>query len=256
MSAPPRYRIPPNVFWPLALAWIMLRPRRFHADAAACIATLSPAPRILGREHIPAAGPALVVFNHYTRPGFSIWWLAMAIAAQLPEQAHLIMAGELTTWHPPLGPALTRFALARLACLYGFTVMPPMPPRPQDVAARALAVRRVLRYLEKTSNPLVMLAPEGRDNPADSRELGWPPPGAGRFIGMLAEKGLRIIPAGGWEQGDGQLCVRFGPSFGLADLPRLTASDFDQEISASVMRAIAELLPEPLRGPFQVSKNV
>jgi hypothetical protein len=158
------------------------------------------------------------------------------------------MTGELTRWYPPLGGPFSRYALPRLARVYGFTSMPPMPPRPKDVAARAKAVRKVLTYIEKTENPVLLLAPEGRDN-LSGGALDWPPSSAGRFLSLITAKGLAVLPVGGWEQ-DGALCVRFGPGYTLSIPPGLSADEKDRAASQAVMKAIAALLPQHLRGEF------
>ena len=69
-----------------------------------------------------------------------------------------------------------------------------------------------------------------------------PAPGVGRFIALIAARGLRILPAAGWEQ-DGALYVRFGVPYELhppEDLPR---DQHDQSISRFVMQRITENLP-------------
>lgn len=242
------YRIPLKVLFSLALSWLVLRPRNFRADALTCISALSPAPRVDGREHLPVSGPYVLVFNHYYRPGFAIWWLVMTLAAALPDNPHLIMTSELTRWFPPFGRALSRFALPRLAQVYGFTAMPHMPPHPKDVAARARAVRQILGYVEKAESPILMFAPEGRDN-IPGGALAWPPAGAGRFLALAAGKGLSILPAAGWEQA-GELRIRFGPPYRLEVPEKLSNDEKDRSASEHVMRSIAELLPESLRGDF------
>jgi hypothetical protein len=244
----PGYRVPLKVFFPLALSWLRLSPRNFHADALACVSALSPAPRVDGREHIPSSGGYVLVFNHYYRPGFAIWWLVMALAAALPDNSHLIMTSELTRWFPPFGRALSRFALPRLAQVYGFTSMPHMPPSPREVAVRARAVRQVLEYVQDAENPILMFAPEGRDN-LPSGVLAQPPSGAGRFLALIAGKGLSILPAGGWLQAD-ELRIRFGPAYRLDFSKELSNDEKDRLASERIMRSIAELLPESLRGEF------
>ena len=244
----PRYRFPTEMLLRLALSWLLLRPRRFRADALACISALSPAPRVDGHEYIPVSGGYVLAFNHYYRPAFGTWWLVMALAAALPGDAHLVMTGELTRWFPPFGRAFSRFALPRLARVYGFTSMPHMPPHPQEVVARARSVRQILGYVEKAENPILMFAPEGRDN-IPSGALMWPPSGAGRFLALMAGKGLSILPAAGWEQ-DRELRIRFGPAY-LLEIPKKCSNDEkDRLASQRVMRSIAELLPENLRGDF------
>jgi hypothetical protein len=123
-----------------------------------------------------------------------------------------------------------------------------MPPRPQDVQARAASVRRVLSYIESTPNPLLMLAPEGRDN-LDGGSLAYPPAGVGRFLLLLADHHLEILPAAGWESA-GALQVRFGLGFKLSLPGRLRSRERDHLATDIVMRRIAALLPEHLQGEF------
>ncbi len=250
----PRYQMPRRILFGLLRDWVFLRPRSFHEDARACIQTLGPQLQIEGAEHIPAEGPRVVTFNHYCRPGFGVWWLAMAVSATLPPQQHMTMTGELTRWYPPFGGPLSRFALPRLARVYGFTPMPPMPPRPQDVEARARAVRRVLEYIEKTEKPLVVIAPEGRDN-LNGGVLDWPPQGAGRFLALVAARGLSLVPVGGWDEA-GALRLRFGASYRLQVPKSLSPDEKDRFAAQTVMQAIAALLPERLRGEFGLNRDV
>ncbi len=201
-------------------------------------------------QNIPAYGPYAVTFNHYYRPGFSIWWLCMAIAAALPVEPRVITTSELTfpgSWYAPIGMPVSRFVLKRLARVYGFSAMPPMPPREKDVLERAACVRAVLSYVNENLDAVLVLAPEGGDQPGG--RLNWPPPGLGRFAALLASKGLSILPVAGWEQ-DGSLYVSFGQAYRLelGSLPAVVEKD--RAVSAIVMRAIADLLPEALRGDF------
>jgi 1-acyl-sn-glycerol-3-phosphate acyltransferase len=244
----PTYRYPPGFILNLLRDFLFLRTRCFIDDAKICVAYNSKSISILGIENIPTNEPYLITMNHYCRPGFQVWWLVLAITTCLPRHTHIIITGELTRWLGKFGNSLSRFALPRLARIYGFTTMPPMPPRPKDVQARASSVRQVFKYVGATPNPVLVLAPEGRDN-LDGGKLAWPPPGAGRFMSLLAAKGLTVIPVAGWEQ-DGQLLVRFGPGYHLSDQLDGSAEKSDRESSKSVMEAIARLLPERLRGDF------
>ncbi|HEY3313438.1 MAG TPA: hypothetical protein VGK00_17500 [Anaerolineales bacterium] len=250
-----KYRLPPALFLRLSLSWLVLRRRDFRTDALACLASLPRKPLVNGAGYIPAGGPCLVTFNHYYRPGFNVMWLVMALAAALPadlfERARVIMTGEFTypgKWYAPLGRPLSRFVLERLARVYGFSTMPPMPPREKDVEQRARSVRAVLSWLEEADRPVLLLAPEGGDQ--SGGRLTRPPAGVGRFIDLLAARGLNILPAAGWEQ-DGAIHLRFGPLFRL-DVPQKASRDeFDRAASSVVMGAIAELLPEGLRGDYR-----
>ncbi len=247
----PRYRLPAGVVGPAALAALTGGRRSFRADALACVAGLRPPLRVVGPAHIPEAGPRLIVVNHYAHPGFRAWWIALAVSALVPADIHWIMTEAWTFPNRPgarraLRPA-SRWLLRRLARVYAFTPMPPMPPEPGDVAARAVAVRRVLTLARRTPRPLIGLAPEGRDFPGGV--LGAPPPGVGRFMLQLAGLGLEVTPAAVYEA-EGALCAAFGPRFRLAVDADQAAESRDRAASAQVMRAIAALLPAALRGEF------
>lgn len=194
-------------------------------------------------------GGWLVTVNHYSRPGFRAWWIPISIASLFPREMHWVITSALTfpdfflshTYTP-----LSEWFLPRLARTYGFDSMPPMPPRPQDVAARAHAVREVLRLARSAPTPVIALAPEGGDS-ADNL-LTLPPPGAGRFIAHLAEIGLTLLPIGAFEA-EAAFCIRFGPPYHLsADLPA-DPDARDAHVARLVFRAIADCLPPRLVPP-------
>jgi len=233
---------------PILWDWLLGGHRNFQSDARAFTALLGEGLHITGLENIPVARPIVVTLNHYARPGFGMWWMVFAVAAHVPRNPHLIMTSELTRWFRPWGGPISRFALPRLARVYGFSTMPPMPPRPKDVQARAVAVRGVLRYVRANPQTILILAPEGRDNVEDG-SLAQPPPGAGRFMLLLAGQGLAILPAGGWEA-DGALNIRFGPAYSLHTPPGLGQMENDSKATEAMMGHIAVLLPQALRGEF------
>jgi hypothetical protein len=122
-----------------------------------------------------------------------------------------------------------------------------MPPRPQDVAERAASVRAALNYVEKAPHAVLCIAPEGRDMPEG--RLGWPASGTGRFLSLLAECGLLIVPVGGWEEA-GALTVRFGEGYRL-EIQRGAKADLRDRLAMEiVMRSLAGLLPASLQGEF------
>lgn len=247
----PQYSYPALLVHELASDALFGRHRSFRADAVACIARLVPPLQVHGKENIPVSGPCLLTFNHYSCPGFNAWWIALAVASQLPMDAHFVMTGELTTpgkRYSPGGIPLNRWVLKRVAKAYGFTSMPPMPPREKDVEARARSVREVLSVAERTKNPVICLAPEGADMPGG--RLTYPPSGAGRFMLQLAGKGLKVIPVGVWEQ-DGCLCVSFGAAYELSVPGQMSSDEKDRAAAKTVMENIARLLPSHLRGEFQ-----
>jgi len=246
----PVYSYPPSVVLGLAVNVFFGGRRSFRGDGQACLARLDPPLRVEGAGNFPACGPAVLTFNHYYRPGFSAWWMALALAAAAPAEVHFAMTGELTypgKWYAALGRAGSRLLLRRLGRIYGFTTMPPMPPRPGDVEARARAVRRVLAYARSHPQALIGLAPEGGDQPGGRVSL--PAPGAGRFLLLLAGLGFGMVPVGICEEA-GALRLRCGPAYRLSVPEGLPADERDREAAAAVMRPIAALLPEHLRGDF------
>jgi 1-acyl-sn-glycerol-3-phosphate acyltransferase len=227
---------------PIARDILLQRPRSLHTDALALTAAAKLSLKVQGRTYLPAQGPFLLVTNHYTRPGFGVWWTGLALAATLPMELHWIITAGWTG--SPLEP-LSRWLLRRVAQVYGFTAMPPMPPNPEEEAERAAAVRRVIAYARKGQTAVVAVTPEGRDFPGS--RLGQPPPGAGRFLLYLQQILGTIIPAGVYEE-DEWVCLNFEPPFKL-HLP-LGLSHGEQDLLASrqVMDHIAALLPLQLKG--------
>lgn len=224
--------------------------RSFAADARACIGRLNPPLQLTGAAHIPAHGPALITVNHYCRPGFRAWWIALAIAAAVPVDMHWAITGALTfpgKWYTGLGQAGSRWLLRRLARVYSFTTMPPMPPRPEDVVARAQAVQRVLGYARAHPSAILGLAPEGMDMPGGV--LHWPPDGAGRFMLLLAGLGFPVTPVAAYER-DGAFHLDFGPPYTLRVPAGLSSAEKDRRAAQIVMTAIGRLLPPHLRGDF------
>jgi hypothetical protein len=252
----PRYGVPPRLLTAMLADLLTGRRRSFRRDAQAWTSRLDPPLRLLGREHLPRSGPLVMTVNHYQRAGFRAWWIALAVAATVPWEMHWMVTAELTfpgRWYGPLGRPLSRLVLRRLARMYGFTPMPPMPPRPGEAWARAAAVRAAMEFVRRAESPVIGLAPEGGDQPGGA--LDWPPPGAGRFLLLLAGAGLRVCPAGIYEA-DGALCLRFGPAYALHPPPGLTPNQKDRWAARVVMENLAGLLPEVLHGPFHSPDEV
>jgi hypothetical protein len=247
----PEYSYPPRLIYGMAGSLVFGGQRSFRRDGQLCIERLKPPLRILGQENIPHAGPCLITFNHYYRPGFNAWWMALALAAAVPADIQFVMTGELTwpgKWYAPLGMAGSRWLLGRFSRIYGFTTMPPMPPREKDVVARARSVREFLSYARGHPQAVLGLAPEGGDNPPTGA-LAQPSSGAGRFVLLLAELGFPILPVGAYEEA-GEFCLNFGPGFRLQVPGGGKPDEKDQAAAQIVMAAIAALLPQRLRGDF------
>lgn len=234
----------------LGAAWSLLRGSRrsFRRDALRCICNLSL--KILGVEHIPQSGPGVVLVNHYYRPGFFAGWIALALSAAIPTELIWVMTAAWTeagTLGSRLRAALSVPLFPRVARMYGFIPMPPMPPRPHEVAARAQAVRRILAAASQIPPPLLAFAPEGMDPPGGV--LMRPPSGVGRLLAKLAQQNLRFYPVGVYED-EMFLTARFGASFCLKSPAGLSVDELDRQVADTAMEAIAVLLPPALRGVY------
>jgi hypothetical protein len=242
----PKYQLPSGVVAGLAFTTLCGGARSFRDDAVRCIERLKPPLQVFGREYIPVAGPLVITVNHYSRPGFGAWWIALAVAAAVPQEMHWVITGELLYLGKLLSP-LSRWALARIARSYGFTSMPPMPPRPVEAEARARAVRQVLAIMKEDRKAVLGLAPEGMDH--QGGRLAIPVPGAGRFALLLEGLGCAFLPVGAYEA-EGAFCLRFGPAYRL-HLPAEGSSREKGRAAARIlMGKIAAQLPLALRGEF------
>lgn len=246
----PRYKYPPFGFLRLAPNVILGGHRSFQRDGKMCIERLMPPLKLAGEENVPHKGPCLITFNHYYRPGFNAWWMALALASTVPVDVHFVMTNELTwpgKWYAPLGQAGSRWLLRRFSKIYGFTLMPPMPPREKDVAERARSVRATLAFARGHPQTVLGLTPEGGDQPGGV--LNWPSPGAGRFVLLLAELGFPVLPVGIFED-NREFHLHFGSPYRLQVPAGLLPDEKDHESAQIVMAAIAPLLPSRLRGDF------
>ena len=224
--------------------------RSFRADALRCVAQARLPLQVTGGENIPASGPGLLTLNHYSRPGFQAYWMALAVSSVVPSEIHWTMTAAWTydgSLKSYLLAEASRRLFPRLARTYDFTSMPPMPPRPSEAEKRARAVRQVLAVAKRQPSSLLALAPEGQDMPGG--RLGRPPAGAGRFLILLAQPGYLFYPVGVYEEGS-RLCLNFGPAYILEVPPDLTRDESDCYAGEAVMQAIACLVPEELRGEF------
>lgn len=248
----PRYPLLWGTLLRLSVAVARRRTLSFQAEALSAVQGIRAGDgaaqpfQVSGPEFIPQSGPCLLVANHYTRAGFRSWWLALSLSAALPMEVHWVVSAGWNFAGRQVA-RLTRILFPRMAGVYGFTAMPPMPPDPREVAARASAVRQVLQYVRSAPQPVVGLMPEGQDEILGTLQM--PPPGVGRFMLQLARQGLVLVPAAIYEA-EGALCVCFGPHFYLEVSSELPAAERDLQASRQVMRAIACLLPEELRGEF------
>jgi len=247
----PKYSYPPLVALGLAMNVFFGGRRSFRRDSQACLARLQPPLKVLGVENVPTHGPILITFNHYFRSGFNAWWMALGLAAVFPMDIHFVMTGELTfpgKWNAPIGMLGSHWLLSRLSKIYGFTTMPPMPPRPKDLAERAQSVRQTLEFARRHPQAVIGLAPEGGDQPGGL--LNWPSPGAGRFMILLAGARYQILPVGLYET-HGEFCLKYGSVYDLQLPDQFNGDEKDRAAAQIVMHNIAAQLPDSLRGPFK-----
>lgn len=246
----PKYGYPLEVVVGLAFCTILGLRRSFREDAVRCIGRLKPSLQVTGKENIPQNGPCVISVNHYYRPGFGAEWLALGISAVVPREMHWIMTAEWTApgkWYEPIKGAYSRLLLKYLSRVYGYTTMPPMPPRPKDVEERARSVRAALEHARRHPDFMLGMAPEGANQAGG--KLSMPAPGAGRFALLLAGLGAVFVPVGAYEE-SGAFCLRFGPAYTLEVSSALSGNKKDRAASETMMKAIADLLPVRLRGEF------
>lgn len=245
--------LPLSLILPVAWAGLTGRRRSFQGDARRGTRRL--AVRLQGGENAPDCGPALLLINHYHRPGFGAWWFALALSAALPVEIHWSMTNAWTDDGSPGAKTrawISARLLPRLANVYGFTSMPPMPPRAHEAAARAAALRRLLaaaRLEPGRPAPLLALAPEGQDSLDGA--LMRPPAGVGRLLLLLAGMGYLCCPVGVYEE-ETTLVLNFGPAFSLAAPDGM---ERDRWAADNAMQHIAPLLPERLRGAYHALES-
>ena len=246
----PKYSYPSLLFIHALWDFIFLRRRNLQNDAKACIENLRPGLRVLGKENIPRRGTCVLTINHYHRPGFGAQWLAIATTALVPLKMRWVVTGELMCqgkWYEAIGSRASRIFLRRLAYFYELITMPPMPPRPKDIEARAASVRKILEYVKQENEPVLGISPEGYNPP--NGVLTRPAPGFGRFALLLSQAGMRFIPVGGYEA-DGIFHLHFGERYELNLQSDVAVDEKDQLAMQIVMGNIARLLPVHLRGEF------
>lgn len=246
---PVSYEFPRLPLIPFGLDFLLGRPRPFFRDCQRVLAA-SPYPRrIEGLERIPAQGPFVLTMNHYNRLGLRPYHCAMVINAAFAERRphNPYIAWVITSQlvGQRLGPLplpihLTRWAVGRVARVYGFLLM---PPADSPATAGASVVRRALRAVRR--HP-VGLAPEG----AGTGVLRTPPKGAGLLTLALAAGGAPVLPVGLWEEDDETLHVRFGQPYALSAPASLPREERDRLASQKVMLAIGRLLPPAHWGAY------
>lgn len=248
MEPYPSYRYPTRPLLQLAARALIGKPYSFRALAEQFAAGMSGL-KVLGGIPSLENGIRGYIFtpNHYCRPGFGAWWIALAVSARVPFDIHWVMAAQWRDLRPvrrwTVTPA-SRAIFPRIARTLDFTCFPPMPPAPEDQENRALAVRALVRYAREAAHPAVGFAPEGMDSPSGCLML--PHSGVGRLLAHLGSLGLAIQPVGVFEEGE-CLVLNFGQPYRLNLDGAVSSKEIDDRVGWRVMREIAALLPEPMR---------
>jgi len=249
-----KYSLPIKFIFKVIVAIVLNGRRSFRKDAQLALSGQHPQCNIIGKENIPPAGPCLILMNHYSRPGYIPIWSAFAISSLLPMESHWLMTYAWTSpnkFWDTFERRLTRILFTSICRVYGFIPMPPMPPDPREISDRAMAVRSLMALARQNLPIAIGMAPEGQDFPG--AVLGKPPSGMGRLLEQLFKYIDNVIPVGVYEENNQQV-IHFGEPISFKMSEYASNEERDNELSGQVMRAIACLLPERLRGEFSSDK--
>ncbi len=227
---------------------ILGRPRSFADDTRQVLTSwhsykvLGELPDIKSNDH-----GWLITINHYTRPGFDVWWNAFVASAYFPAEIRWITTTALESdnpFHKAFFTPLTRWFLQRLGKVYGFFQMPAMPPKPEENMKRALSIRSILGAIRESKYSVIGFAPEGTD--WNDGKLMRPFPGTGRFLASLANEKLTFLPVGTYEE-EGTFIVKIGTPYKLRIDRTLSHQEQDAAAIDIVMDRIAACRPPAMR---------
>lgn len=197
-----------------------------------------------GMHNIPRKGPVLFLVNHFSSPGFSVLWLAMALSTVCPKDTTWVMTDAWTfpgrVFRKP-ARSMSHILLTRIAKVYGFFPFQPVSPDPVNIIEQALSVRKILSFLKIHPQTRLCLAPEGQDS--QDTKLGFPPKGSGLFIKAISDLGYPLIPVGFYST-PGTCHIRFGEAIHLKLDQSSTKIETDWKIRQQVIKSIGNLLPD------------
>ena len=241
--------------------FILGRRRSFAAEGTRALRALPLQPQIAGPEYLPTSGPFLLVMNHYERPGLWTFWSTF-LASQAVRQrrgrhaeVHWLITAETRGTRYGLLPVpgvLMRWVIGRVARGYGLVTL---PAAPEETAARAAALRSVLRALRSGDElaHIVGLLPEGTGSPVLREAL----PGTGELLLLAARTGAAIVPVGVAErpEHDWALTATVGAPLDLTLPQEVTRAGRDQWARTVVMQSIARLLPRDVQGFYRDARS-
>lgn len=234
--------------WGLFLRLAMTLPtgrRSLADDCQSMVACINPAPTLHGEHNIPDSGPVVLAANHYQRAGLWIAWPGAVITEAVarrrggdPPLHWLVTGGLQFSQSRGRGPQvpLARPLLEAVARCFQMAALPP-----RGSQGRAAAVHRWLEWAAK--GEALGIFPEGTQGRAG--RLRQAETGFDHLVRLLARRAIPVLPVGICEvAGAMQIC--FGEPMAVgADPPARSSAD-------EVMRAIARLLPEAMRGSYAV----
>jgi 1-acyl-sn-glycerol-3-phosphate acyltransferase len=181
--------------------------------------------RVEGHEHLPARGPYLIAANHIS------WYDPPAIEFALNVPIRYMAKRELFRV-PLIGGVL--YAIGNFPVRRGEADRGAL-----EMALRVLAAGEPVGFF-----------PEGTRSRDGTLRRAKPGIGflARRSGAPLVPVAVRGTPKAGFPVlPRADIVVRIGPPFQLADLG---ATGDDQAVADGIMRRVAELLPEPMRGVY------
>jgi chlorobactene glucosyltransferase len=252
-----RYHLPRHWMMDMGRALLFNTPRSIIADSRLGVEALPKPPYISGEEHIPREGSFVLVSNHYQRFDLWIGWsgalLIDTLARHRDIEMHYVTTdrARIGSWTIPG----TRLLINRVASVWGLVlVKPPAIANERNNNSQRYALLRILRLLKRRSDRslCIGLMPEGDEGTAQG--LIEALPGTGRALFALSQYGLPILPAAVWEE-DGRLHAHFGKPFALESDAQIPDDEkhtglLDTWMRDLVMRQIATLLPQTLRGKY------
>jgi 1-acyl-sn-glycerol-3-phosphate acyltransferase len=225
------------------------KPRSLAQDALLAIPNMPAPPLIRHADRIPESGQCVVVANHYERPGLWMAWPAIfaghAVRERTGKDVHWVAIEEwesFSLWGIAVPPGVVKVVFERAFQTYGILAMP-SPHAP--ATARAGAMRAAVQEIKE--GHIIGLMPEG--DVGATPELLEAREGVGAFLLLLAGR-APLLPVGLYEEND-RLVADFGSPFPLELPAEVPKNDRDRWVRDRVMRAIRDLLPEPLWGIYR-----
>jgi hypothetical protein len=243
LSGPSRI---PLAVWAAVLAAAMTgRQRRPLTDGDAIWRAIAPPVVLSGEEWLPASGPYVVVANHLNGPGVWVGLAAGLIASVVGKatpNAAIRGVGvaayrDFKLWSRIRVPdGLTEILFQRFYAVYDIIRM---PHASEGAGARSAAVRAILAALRH--GHVVILFPEGGN--VSNFRMRPIQPGVGDLLRLAARTGAPIVPIA-----VAPLATTFELRVGK---PLAVQQDANRDdIEEATGRAIANMMPADLRGPY------